>query len=86
MRRLLAAMGRVAPRPPFAHGLPAAEADPQGGDGVIIGGPRKWFSDEVAAGLLGGAEGLAWQPLAEGARHLRTSERPSDRRDKARRP
>jgi ankyrin repeat protein len=37
----------------IAHGLPAAEADAQGGDGVIIDGRRKWFSEEVTDILLG---------------------------------
>jgi len=31
----------------ITHGLPSAETDPDGGDGVIINGRRKWFSDEV---------------------------------------
>jgi len=35
-----------------AHGLPAAEADAQVGNGVIIDGRRKLFSDEVADILL----------------------------------
>ena len=37
----------------IAYGLPAAEADVQGGDGVIIDGRRKWFTDEVTDILLG---------------------------------
>jgi hypothetical protein len=37
----------------IAYGLPAAAADVQGGDGVIIDGRRKWFSDEVTDILLG---------------------------------
>jgi ankyrin repeat protein len=37
----------------IAYGLPAAEADVQGGDGVSIDGRRKWFSDDVTDVLLG---------------------------------
>jgi hypothetical protein len=36
----------------IAHGLPAAEPDPRGGDGVLIDGRRKCFSDEVTDILL----------------------------------
>jgi hypothetical protein len=36
----------------IAYGLPAAEPDPRGGDGVLIDGRRKCFSDEVTDILL----------------------------------
>jgi ankyrin repeat protein len=36
-----------------AHGLPGAQPDPGGSDGVIVDGRLKWFSDEVTDFLLG---------------------------------
>lgn len=36
-----------------AHGMPAAQPDPQSVESVIVGGRRKWFSDEVREFLLG---------------------------------
>jgi|GEM_PF-163971 len=36
-----------------AHGMPAAQPDPNGSDGVIVDGRLKWFSDEVTDYLLG---------------------------------
>jgi ankyrin repeat protein len=38
-----------------AHGMPAAQPDPGGSEGVIVGGRLKWFSDEVTDYLLGAA-------------------------------
>ena len=35
-----------------AHGMPAAQPDPAGTDSVLIGGHRKWLSDEVREYLL----------------------------------
>ncbi len=42
-----------------AHGLPPAQADPQGSEGVIINGHRKRFSAEVTDVLLGPRRTLA---------------------------
>jgi len=36
-----------------AHGMPGAQPDPGGSDGVIVDGRLKWFSDEVTDFLLG---------------------------------
>ena len=35
-----------------AHGMPAAQPDPAGAESVIVGGKRKWFSEEVTEFLL----------------------------------
>jgi ankyrin repeat protein len=34
------------------HGMPAAQPDPAGAESVIVGGKRKWFSEEVTEFLL----------------------------------
>jgi ankyrin repeat protein len=37
----------------LAHGMPGAQPDPGGSDGVLVDGRLKWFSDEVTDYLLG---------------------------------
>lgn len=36
----------------LAHGMPSGRLDPEGSNGVIVGGIRRWFSDEVTDVLL----------------------------------
>ena len=45
-----------------AHGMPAALPDPASVDSVLVGGERRWFSEEVTDFLLGASAGLAPAP------------------------
>ena len=50
-----------------AHGMPAAQPDPEAPDGVIVDGRRKRFSEEVRDYLLSANAALATPDLIRGS-------------------